>query len=93
MSYVKWRRTIDANANELIFEGVIDPDEEEENKLHFGEPRNIITEFWFIPPPEANHYYYGYDETIREIEPGWDGSDENEICIYQMLETKHAIHA
>ncbi|CAK9043953.1 Protein NO VEIN (Protein EMBRYO DEFECTIVE 2597) [Durusdinium trenchii] len=77
MSYVKWRRTIDANANELIFEGVIDPDEEEENKLHFGEPRNIITEFWFTPPPEANHYYYGYDETIREIEPGWDGSDEN----------------
>ena len=77
MSYVKWRRTIDANANELIFEGVIDPDEEEENKLHFGEPRNIITEFWFTPPSEANHYYYGYDETIREIEPGWDGSDEN----------------
>ena len=77
MSYVKWRRTIDANANELIFEGVIDPDEEEENKLHFGEPRNIITEIWFTPPPEANHYYYSYDETIREIEPGWDGSDEN----------------
>ena len=49
--------------------------------------------FGSLPPPEANHYYYSYDETIREIEPGWDGSDENEICIYQMLETKHAIHA
>lgn len=75
-TYVKWRRTIDANSNEIIFEGVFDPEKEDEEHFNFDGPKNVITELWYSKPSRKNQVFRAYDDALDEIEPGWDGSDD-----------------
>ena len=79
MSHVKWRRTIDANSNEIIFEGVFNPDNEDEEKHNFDGPMNTITELWYSKPSRNTQAFRAFDDALEEIEPGWDGSEDTPL--------------
>ena len=79
MSHVKWRRTIDANSNQIIFEGVFNPDNEDEEKHNFDGPMNTITELWYSKPSRKTQAFRAFDDALEEIEPGWDGSEDTPL--------------
>lgn len=78
MSTVLWRRTLDAVAGELLFEGPVQPELEEDESHHFKEPLNTVTELWHSGKSAAlTTSFLGYDDSLEEVSEGWDGSFEN----------------
>ena len=78
MSTVLWRRTLDAVTGELLFEGPVQPELEEDESHHFKEPLNTVTELWHSGKSAAlTTSFLGYDDSLEEVSEGWDGSFEN----------------
>eukprot|EP00913_Durusdinium_trenchii_P018382 g17267.t1 len=79
MNYVKWRRTIDAISGDIIFEGIFDSSTEDDEKWNFGEFKDTVTELWSSTPPAETTTFEVFEDGVKEVELGWDGSSENPL--------------
>ena len=78
LSTVTWRRTLNAMTGEVLFEGPVQPELEQDECHHFKEPINIVTELWHSHTMSAcSTSFLGFDDALEEIPEGWDGSFEN----------------